>query len=155
MKIKYTKFQVILEIIGAMIIAAFFIFLITNWSYIPEKIPGHFNASGEITRWGNKSEILFAPIVGVIIYIGITVLTFFPEIWNVPTSKRKENQQAVYRTIKTMILLLKIEMISVYFYITYFSAKAQALPKAFLPINLLVIFSSLIYFTFRSIYISK
>lgn len=155
MKIKYTKFQAALEIIGAAIIAAFAIFMITSWSNIPEKIPGHFNVSGEVTRWGNKSEILIAPIVGVIIYIAITVLTFFPGIWNVPTAKRKENQEAVYRTIKTMILFLKIEMISVYFYITYFSAKALALPKAFLPINLLVIFGSLIYFTFRSIYISK
>lgn len=38
------------------------------WGWIPDKIPGHYNAAGEITRWGGKGELFILPIMGVFMY---------------------------------------------------------------------------------------
>jgi len=155
MKLKYNKLQIILEIIGVIIIMAFVIFLINSWSGIPEKIPGHYNALGEVDRWGNKSEILILPIVGGVLYAGITVLTFIPKIWNVPTAKNEASKEAVYICMKTMVIILKIEVIGTFFYIAYYSVNSQGLPIMFLPIELFVIFGTIIYFTVRSYKLGK
>lgn len=155
MKMKYSKFQLILEIIGAMILTALFIYIVKNWGDIPGKIPGHYNALGVVDRWGNKNEILILPIIGGIIYLGLTIVTFFPEIWNVPATQTEENKKAVYRCVKTMVIALKVEMIGVFFYITFYSANSWGLPIMFLPINFVIIFGTLIYFTVRSFHLSK
>lgn len=150
MKTKYSKFQLFLEIIGAAILISFFIFLVKSWSSIPERIPGHYNAAGVVDRWGNKNEILMLPIIGGILYLGLTMITFFPEIWNVPMPQSQENKEAVYKCMKTMLISLKVEIIAMFFYITFHSVNAMDLPIAFLPIVLIIIFGSLTYFIVRS-----
>ncbi|MEW8956527.1 DUF1648 domain-containing protein [Clostridium sp.] len=155
MKLKYGKFQILLEIIGIMVLLAFFIFIITSWGDIPERIPGHYNGLGEIDRWVSKSQILVPPIIGLLMYLGLTIITFFPKIWNVPSGKKEENKNAIYQCAKTMIIVLKVEIISAFFYITFHSANSLELPKAFLPIELFIIFGSLIFFTARSFYLGK
>lgn len=155
MKTKYSKFQLFLEIIGVAILVAFLTFLIKSWSNIPKMIPGHYNAAGVVDRWGNKNEILMLPIIGGILYLGLTIITFFPAIWNVPMAESKESKEAVYKCIKTMIISLKVEIIGMFFYITFYSVNAMDLPMAFLPIVLLIIFGSLTYFIVKSFRLSK
>jgi len=150
MKTRYSKLQLFLEIIGAAILISLFIFLVKSWSSIPERIPGHYNAAGVVDRWGNKNEILMLPIIGGIVYLGLTMITFFPEIWNVPMPQSQENKEAVYKCMKTMLISLKIEIIAMFFYITFHSVNAMDLPRAFLPIVLIIIFGSLTYFIVRS-----
>lgn len=150
MKTKYSKFQLFLEIIGAAILISFFIFLVKSWGNIPERIPGHYNAAGVVDRWGNKNEILLMPIIGAILYLGLTIITFFPQIWNVPMPQNQENKEAVYKCMKTMLISLKVEITAMFFYITFHSVNAMDLPIAFLPIVLLIIFGSLTYFIVRS-----
>ncbi|SHI82176.1 Protein of unknown function [Clostridium amylolyticum] len=155
MKTKYSKFQLFLEIIGAAILISFFIFLVKSWSSIPERIPGHYNAAGVVDRWGNKNEILMLPIIGAILYLGLTIITFFPQIWNVPMPQNQENKEAVYKCMKTMLISLKVEITAMFFYITFHSVNSMDLPIAFLPIVLLIIFGSLTYFIVRSYRLSK
>ena len=155
MKTKYNKLQIVLEIIGAIILMAFVIFLISSWSGISEKIPAHYNMSGEVDRWGSKNEILILPIIGGILYVGLTALTFIPKIWYVPTAKNEESKEAVYICIKTMVIILKAELIGTFFYIAYYSVNSQGLPIMFLPTELLVIFGTVIYFTVKSYKLSK
>ncbi len=155
MKTEYSKFQLFLEIIGAAILISFVIFLVKSWSSIPEMIPGHYNAAGVVDRWGNKNEILMLPIIGAILYLGLTMITFFPQIWNVPVAQTQESNEAVYKCMKTMIIFLKVEIIGMFFYITFYSVNAMDLPMAFLPIVLLIIFGSLTYFIVKSFRLSK
>ena len=37
--------------------------------YVYDLIPAHYNAAGQIDRWGNKSELLIFPITTIIIGI--------------------------------------------------------------------------------------
>ncbi|MDR3668184.1 MAG: DUF1648 domain-containing protein [Ignavibacteriaceae bacterium] len=150
MKLKYTKIQIALEIVGLLLIIGMIIFICVRWNQIPQKIPGHYNAMGEIDRWGSKSEILIMPIVGILLYIFITIMSFFPLIWNVPIQVTDENKEAVYLVVKSLIIFTKIEMLGMFFYINYYTATSQSLPIVFLPVSMMILFGTIIFFILRT-----
>ena len=149
MKTEYTIFQKILEAICAIVMIAYITYLLKSWGSIPDHIPAHFNAAGVADRWGKKSEILVLPMIGIILYIGLTVINFFPRAWNVPRVKNVQNLPFVYSTMKTMMIGIKVEIVSVFFFITHFQANAQGLPILFLPVYLVVLFGTIIFFTVK------
>lgn len=44
------------------------------WGRIPKQIPGHYNAAGEIDRWGSKWELFLLPVFSVILYLLLTAV---------------------------------------------------------------------------------
>lgn len=149
MKLKYTNFQKILELIAIIVLLAIWIYLIQSWGKLPDKIPGHYNGAGAVDRWVDKSEILIMPILSSALYILITVLCFFPSIWNVPVTITEENKEFVYINLKTMVILLKMEIIIAFTYITYSEIKALPLEILFLPLFLIIITVTLTYYIIK------
>ncbi len=146
MKLKHTQLQMILEIAGAALIAVTAVFFVSNWNSFPERVPTHFNAAGQANAWGGKEDLLFMPLLGIGLYTLVTVLIFFPAIWNMNIRYKEENKAAVYQTIKTMMLVLKIVMLGVFIYIFYYMASAQSLPGYFMPVMLVAIFLPILLF---------
>ena len=87
----------------------------------------HYNAVGEIDRWGSKYEILFLPAISILLYVFITAVSFFPQIWNVPVQITDENKEVVYLSTKDLLIFVKVEMLTLFFYINYHTATAQPL----------------------------
>ncbi len=154
-KLKCTKLQIFLEVISILILMAMFAVLYFNWSNIPEKIPGHYNALGEIDRWGNKSELFLLPIISSFLYLLLTVVCRFPSIWNVPTQITDKNRTFVYSNLLTMMILLKALVLMIFFFLNYNSMQAKALPVYFLPIFIIAVFAIIIFFTVRTMRIAK
>ncbi len=154
-KLKHTKFQIFLEIISIIILIAMFAVLFLSWSNIPEKIPAHYNALGEIDRWGNKSELILLPVISVMLYLLLTVVCFFPSIWNVPTAITDKNRDFVYSNLLTMILLLKAFILVIFSYLNFNSMQTKALPIFFLPLLLFIIFGIIIFFVIRAVRMPK
>ena len=50
-----------------------FILILMYWNSIPEQIPLHWNARGEVNRWGGKNSVFDAPLIN----IGIALLLYF------------------------------------------------------------------------------
>jgi hypothetical protein len=124
-------------------------FVYTRWNQLPSQIPGHYNAMGKIDRWGSKNEILIMPIMGTLVYIFITVMSFFPQTWNLSVQVTDENRETVYSYAKSLIILTKVEVLSIFFYLTYYMATTQPLPIAFLPVSMIILFSTIIFFTVK------
>ena len=144
MKTRYTILQRALEVIGAVLFIAYIIYLFRVWAVVPDKIPAHFNGAGLVDRWGKKNELLMLPIMGVVLYLGLTLISFFPGVWNVPKIRNPQNLPFVYSMMKTMLIGLKVEILALFFCITYFQAGAQNLPWMVLPIYLTVLFGTII-----------
>ena len=155
MKLKYTKFQIVLETIGLILIVGMIIFVYTQWDQIPQQVPMHYNAMGEIDSWGSKYEILFLPAISILLYVFITAVSFFPQIWNVPVRITDENKEAVYLSSKDLLIIMKVEILASFFYINYHTVTAQPLPIAFLPVFMIVIFGTIIFFVRRIIRLGK
>jgi uncharacterized membrane protein len=150
MKTEYTRLQKLIEIVGIILLVLFIGFITISWGELPDKIPGHYNAEGVVNRWADKWEILILPVIAILLYGGLSVISLFPQIWNVPQTKKESNKYLVYSTMKTMLILMKIEITANFFCISYFSVKGSNIPPLYLPVFLIVIFGSIGYYTWKS-----
>ncbi|AKB81846.1 hypothetical protein MSBR3_1268 [Methanosarcina barkeri 3] len=151
MKLKYTKLQLALEIIGLLLLVGMVTFIYIQWDQIPQQVPMHYNALGEIDSWGSKYQTLILPAISILLYSFMTVVSFFPQIWNVPVQITDKNKEAVYLSTKNLIIFLKVEMLTIFFYLNYHTVTAQPLSITFLPILMIIIFGTLVFFIVRII----
>jgi uncharacterized membrane protein len=143
MKHKYTRMKIIIEASALVILLSTFAYVITNWNTIPEQIPSHFNFQGQIDSWSSKNFVFFPVLVSLFLYLLLTVVSFFPSMWNMPVKITEENMEQAYHYTRNMITILKLELVSVFAYITIQTSKAQVLSPYFLPVFLTVIFGTI------------
>lgn len=152
---KSTTAQRIWEVIGLVIMVSFVLYTVIVWSSVPGSIPGHFNATGAVDRWGDRIEIIGVPVVAVILYVGLSWVTFHPEVWNVPSFEAEENKDHVYRTTRTMLIAIKVQLSASFFYLSYAQANARNLHPLYLPIFLGFLFGTLAFCIIRMYRIPK
>ena len=111
---------------------------------LPEKIPIHYNAAGVIDRYGNKLEIFILLIVTWVMYIGLSLVTRVPQFWNTGVSVTAENKDRVYRILKNMLKIIKMEIIVIFCYLIYNTTTLYNLPKWFVPVFLVLLFSTML-----------
>lgn len=144
-KIRRTIPDMILEGLSLLGMAGTTLYLIVGWDSFPDRIPVHYNAAGEIDRWGGKGELLFLPVVMWILYIGITLIQRFPQIWNTGVQVTQENGARVYRILMYMVETLKLIITAGLSFLSVFGVTGRNLPAWFLPVFLGVTFADLIF----------
>lgn len=149
MKIKRNKYDVAVNIICLILLLGITIYLGISWSNIPDKIPGHYNSMGGVDAWVNKGKLIILPIVGWTIYLVITVIGQFPKLWNTGVTVTAENKERVYLILKNMLNTVKLLVIIIFAFLTINSALAKNLPIWFLPVFLILIFASIIFFIIK------
>lgn len=148
MKTETSTFQRIMELIGITIILVLIFHVTTSYTSLPDKIPGHFNAQGEITRYGSKAEILIMPIFGILMYIGLTLVQINPKVWSV--SSREDVETKVYHNLKSMIISLKVQLIGFFLYIAYNQIKGTNLSIDATIIFISIVLMTLVFFITRA-----
>ncbi len=149
MKINRSSYDMIVNIICVALLLGIILYLVFSWNSIPEKIPGHYNAAGEIDRWGSRGELLILPIVSWILYLGMTVTEKFPQIWNTGVQITDKNKEQVYRILKNLIGTVKLITVAVFSFISMKSSLGKGLPMWFLPLFLVLMFGSITYFILK------
>lgn len=148
---KRKKYNIFADIICLTLLIGVIIFLFVAWGSFPDKVPGHYNAAGEIDRMGSKYELLITPIVGWLMYLGISAIERFPQVWNTGVTVTEKNKERVYRVIRNMMSTLKIIMVLVFVSLTINSSLSTPLPVWFTPAYIILIFGTLILFIIRLI----
>jgi len=141
-RIKNSIFDIFLNITCIVLLLGVVVYLLIRWSSIPDQVPGHFNASGEVTRWDSKGSLIVMPIIAGALYIGMTILEQFPQVWNTGVRVTQENMFRVYKILKHMISVIKLLIVATFVSIAIFQSLAVGL-----PIWLLTVFISLIFGT--------
>lgn len=151
MKIKRTKYDIIVNCLSLLCLIGTFIFLIVLWELIPNKIPGHYNVVGEIDKITNKNSLIILLAVGWGMFILISTVEKFPQTWNTGVQVTEKNKEKVYRILKNMLGTIKLLISAVFSYLTIVSTTVENLPITFLPIFLVLIFGSITYFIIQLI----
>lgn len=149
MKIRRNVYDVAIEACCLLCLVGLLIYLAIVWESIPEEIPGHYNAMGQIDRITSKGSLLALPIITWIMYIGMTIIGRFPQVWNTGVTITQENKEKVYRILKSLLGTVKFIVVAIFTYLTVNSSMVKPLPAAFLPISLCLLFGSLIFFIVR------
>ena len=145
-KIERNALDVLEAIVSLSCLVGVSLYLILAWSTIPAQIPAHYNAAGEVNRWGSKSELIILPIISWLIYGMITLIERFPQAWNTGVRVTEENRAEVYRLLKNMIACVKMITLSIFSCLTVLSSLARNLPMWFLLVFLVLLFGTIAYY---------
>ena len=86
------------------------------------------------------------PIVCFTVYLLITVVSFFPCIWNMPAEITSENYVLVIQNTKSLICYMKLIMVFTFSYISICTAISKPLGKIFLPLVVIITFGLIVIF---------
>jgi uncharacterized membrane protein len=155
LKIPKTKPEIALTTISLLLLIANIIYLCVAWSSIPDKVPMHFNAAGEVDRWGGKGGVLVLPFVAAFLWSLLTVLEKYPHTYNY-IKLSKDNVEKQYKNARMMMNVTKAIIV---IYMVYWNW--QTVQVAYgnqiglgvweLPIFLLLLFGSMAFFIIRSL----
>lgn len=77
-KPKLSSYQATVEILSLALVVATLAYILMSYSALPDRIAGHFNASGEITDYTGKGVIWLLFGIEALMYIVMTALIFIP-----------------------------------------------------------------------------
>lgn len=145
-----------LETIGWLTVLTQWLLLIFNYQTLPDTVPVHFNASGQADDWGNKATIFFLPVLGAVLFSGMTILNKHPYIFNFPVAITEQNAERQYSIATRLIRYLKFVIVLTFLIIEFqiFQTawgNSEGLGIGFLPFMLILIFVPIIFFIFKSI----
>jgi uncharacterized membrane protein len=155
LEISRTRLEIYCEVVAAVTIAFVFIYLSATWTTLPDKVPTHFNFAGTPDDWGSKYSLLLLLGVTFVLYLGLSILSRFPHIYNYPFAITDENRQRQYLLARQMITALKAELVCVFVFITWQTisvarGSAQDLTGWFMPVFLVVVFGTVIVYFFKA-----
>lgn len=103
-----------------------FVYLAYIWNELPKKVPMHWNASGEIDRWGDKSELF----VMLFMLTGITYFIFLV----IPYIDPKQRLQSMGNKLNNLRLILGLFMSALAIYILYSVQQKTSNPVLIFPL---------------------
>lgn len=145
----------VLELLGAVLLAAFLVTVAASWSSLPVDVPTHFSASGEPDSWGSRAEALILPAIALVQFVLLTVLARFPHRYNYMVTITAENAECQYRLARRLMHAMKLLVVALLFSL-YAGAWAIAaeqldrLPFALIWLPLLAIFGVLAWYLFMA-----
>ena len=139
------------EVVALISLVALILIPILNYNNLPATIPTHFNAVGVPDGYGGKGTLWLLPVIGFFMYLMMTVVQLFPQIYNYPVEITEENAPRQYRNAVRLIRTLKTLIIILFTFLSYKTVQTAAgtaagLGKAFLPVFLLVTFGTVAFY---------
>ena len=110
MKLKSFAPDKIFELLAPGILFSIWAVTIVSYANLPETIPMHYNAVGEVDGYGEKQNIWTLPILGTVLFLVLILLIKFlpnfPSIRNTSSVKQSLNVVRWMRYLKVVILLI-------------------------------------------------
>ena len=150
LRIKLTSADKLLEVGGWIILSLLWLILILKFTYIPDTIPIHYSVTGKPDSFGNKTTIFLLPILGTLLFVGMTILNNYPHIFNYPTKITNRNAERQYKIATKLIRYLKFIIVLTFSLIVFMTFqtvndKLSGLGIWFIPIIIGLIYIPLIY----------
>lgn len=153
---KYKNVGKILDLISIVIILISVIMTIKYWMNAPDIIPTHYSLLGEANGYGSKNTLFLLLGIEVVIYIGMSILSKYPQIYNYVVVINDSNREKQYNMSTTFVRVMKLELLIIFSYIQLIgvipktSGKSMMSPY-FLTLELIVVFGSIAFYIRKSI----
>ncbi len=127
-------------------------YTLQNYASLADTVPVHFNAAGQADDYGSKTNIWILPVIATVLVAGLTVLNFFPHIFNYPVTITAANAKRQYLLATRFMRIMKLALVVIFSMIMVMMIKSQQegtgeLGTWFLPVVLCItIIPVIIYF---------
>ena len=105
--IEKTMLEKLANIIGITSIVVLILYIALNWSALPDDVPIHFNAAGEVDSWGSRWLIYFIPTITIALYIFMEAMERRPHTHNYPARLTEQNAAQFYKESRQTMNLTK------------------------------------------------
>lgn len=154
LKIKKTSFHVFFDWFAGIVFIGIVLFWLFQLSSLPNEVPMHYNAKGEIDRYGSKWETIILPVISVFLWGMCSLIEKHPSLMNVPKKLTEDNKQEIFTISTHLLSVIKNFALLIFSFLIFeicWTAKGnnQLLSSWFLPIILLVTFVPIIYYSIK------
>ena len=130
--------RIALNALSLLVLLGTVIFLIVYWKRLPDQVPAHYNARGQIDNWGGKGMLILEPIMMLALYVVFSVsktLLF-----------RSMGKEVRVPALELLVPAFKLVMLAGVSYMVVCTALARPLGVWFLPVFIGAVFLPLIVF---------
>lgn len=122
-KLKKQPLDSFLEIIGVVVILGCFLYLTLIYKSLPDSLPRHFGSDGVPDAYGGKGIIWVLPIVGLILYLIVGLISYAPDLINLPFKPSPEKTEFYKMKYSRMLRILNVAMVCIFAFLTFQSAQ--------------------------------
>lgn len=97
--------------------------------HLPERIPTHFDMAGNPNGWGSPVGLLLLPIIGLAVYLFMTVISMFPSTFHFSMQVTAENRPRLVALAISVIAFCKLEMLCLFLWIQHTIIEAARTPQ--------------------------
>jgi len=95
-----------LDVASWLFVTLAFAVALGNYATLPDTIPTHFNAAGEVDGHGSKNTVFLLPIISFLIVAGLIFAARFPHRFNYPTAITRENAAFEYKKAQVLLRVM-------------------------------------------------
>lgn len=147
LKMPYSKTIIIFEAITFIVVILSLIFFAAHYNKLPVKIATHWNTAGVTDGWGDRSYVLILPIIMVVAYLALTVVSNVPAIYGRKIDIRARNVEKKYKNARDFLIWSKIEVSLMLAVVTANFARTGSMKASALFIVVLSVFAIIFIFT--------
>jgi uncharacterized membrane protein len=86
---------------------------------LPERIPLHFDGSGNPDSWGSRYTIFVLPAIGTVLYFFMTLMGKHHNLMNFPVQRTPENEEALIQMTRLQLRYTKLLVNLLFIYIVW------------------------------------
>ena len=116
-----TQLDKAVETTGLVLLILLWLITMIAFFTLPETIPTHYNALGQVDNYGSKTTLFILPAIASIIFIGITKLNKYSYIFNYTVTITQANAKSQYTAATRLLRILKLVCVLVFFLIVLFT----------------------------------
>ena len=139
----------VMNVLSLLLLAGVTVWLCLIWGEIPSQVPLHYNAAGQIDRWGGKGTLIALAAIAWVMYGLLTLVERIPGAWNTGVKITEENRERVYALLGHLLSTLKGILCAMFVWILAAAARCQPLSVWFLPLALGAVFGDMLYWFVR------
>ncbi len=109
-----SKWDAFFEALSVVLLLTLWGAVLRYYPLLPATIPTHFNATGQVDGWGNKSRLFSLPVIATLIYCGMTILNRYPHLYNYGIRVTPQNAHGLYRGTTRLLRLLKLLVVTIF-----------------------------------------
>lgn len=74
---------------------------------LPDRVPRHFDATGEADAWGPRMMVWALPFVNLLVWLLLGFVSRWPHLSNLPIEVTERNAERIYRLVRFQTVWLK------------------------------------------------
>lgn len=141
-KITLSRLDTTLEYTGLLFLAVLWALSVYVFMNSPVNVPTHFNFSGKVDGYGSRQTIFILPVLGTVLFIGLTQLNKYPHRFNYMTEITEKNALRQYTLATRMLRYLKLAIpavFSIIVLVTYLTSLGAAKGLGFWLVSVIVL----------------